>query len=53
MEKNEKNKIGNCRPVSILNGMSKIYERFIHNSLSAYAETILSNFIPPYKKLYS
>ena len=30
--------------------MSKIYERCIHNSLSSYAETILSNFISVYKK---
>ena len=33
--------------------MSKIYERCIHNSLSSYAETILSNFISAYKKSYS
>ena len=32
--------------------MSKIYERFIHNSLSCYAETI-SNFVSPYRKSYS
>ena len=30
--------------------MSKTYERFIHNSLSSYVETILSSFIPAYKK---
>ena len=51
-KKNEKNKIGNYRPVGILNGMSKIYERFIHNSLSSYAETI-SNFVSAYRKSYS
>ena len=33
--------------------MSKIYERRIHNSLSSYAEIILSNFISVYKKSYS
>ena len=33
--------------------MSKIYGRCIHNSLSSYAETILSNFISAYKKSYS
>ena len=33
--------------------MSKIYERCIHNSLSSNAETILSNFLPAYKKSYS
>ena len=40
-KKNERRKIENYRPVSILNGMSKMYERCIHNSLSSYAETIL------------
>ena len=33
--------------------MSKIYERFFHNSLSSYAETILSNFVSAYRKSYS
>ena len=33
--------------------MSKIYERCIHNSLSSYAETKLSNSISPYNKSYS
>ena len=32
--------------------MSKIYERCIHNSLSFYAETILSSFVSAYKKSY-
>ena len=49
-KKNERRKIENYRPVSILNGMSKMYERCIHNSLSSYAETILSSFISAYKK---
>ena len=38
--KNERNRIANYRLVSILNGMSKSYERLIHYSLSSYAETI-------------
>ena len=33
--------------------MYKIYERCIHNSLSSYAETILSYFISAYKISYS
>ena len=33
--------------------MSKINERCIHNSLSSYSQTILSNFISAYKKPYS
>ena len=52
-KKNERSKIGKYRPVSILNGVSKIYERCIHNSLFSYAETILPNLISAYKKPYS
>ena len=52
-KKNERNKVGNYKPVSILNGMLKIYERYIHNSLSSCAKTILSNFILAYRKPYS
>ena len=33
--------------------MSKIYERCIHNSLSSYVKTKLSNFLSAYKKSYS
>ena len=33
--------------------MSKIYERFFHNSLSSYTEKILSSFISAYRKSYS
>ena len=33
--------------------MSKINERCIHNSLSFYSQTILSNFISACKKPYS
>ena len=32
--------------------MSKIFETCVHNSLSSYAETTLSNFISAYKKSY-
>ena len=52
-KKNERNKIGNYSPVSILNGMSKSYEIFIHNSLSYFVETILSNFISAFRKCYN
>ena len=49
-KKNERNKTGNHRPVSILNGMPKIYERCIHNSLFLMLKL---NFISAYKKSYS
>ena len=52
-KKNERNKLENYRPVSILSGMSKIYERFIHDCLSSYAESFLSKFVSAYRKSYS
>ena len=52
-QKKKKNKIESHRAVSILNGISKIYGRFIHNSLSSYAEKILSNFVSSCRKSYS
>ena len=52
-KKNERSKIENYRPVSILSGISKIYERFIHDCLSSYAEFFLSKFISVYRKSYS
>ena len=44
MKETETSKIKNYGQVSILNGMSKIYGRCIHISLSSYAETILIKF---------
>ena len=41
----ETSKTRNNRPVSILNGMSKICGRRIHNSLSSYAETLIIDII--------
>ena len=52
-KKDDRNKIKNYRPVSIVNGFSKIYERFLLNSLSEYAENTLSEFIAAYRKTYS
>ena len=34
-KKNKRNKIGNYKLISILNGTSKIYERYIYNNLSS------------------
>ena len=50
---NDRDKIQNYRPVSILNGFSKVYERYLLNSLSNHIEKILSNFIAAYRKTYS
>ena len=52
-KKDDRDKIKNYRPVSILNGFSKIYERFLLNSLSEYVENTLSEFIAAYRKTYS
>ena len=40
-------------PVSILNSFSKIYERYMLNSLSCFVDKILPNFIEPYRKFNS
>ena len=52
-KKDDRDKIKNYRPVSLLNGFSKIYERFLHNSLSDFTENILSKFVSAYRKSYS
>ena len=36
-----------------MNGFSKVYERYLLNSLSNHIEKILSNFIAAYRKTYS
>ena len=43
----------NYRPVCILNGLSKYYERFINDSMLPIIQTFLSNFVPAYRKHYS
>ena len=45
--------VENHRPVSILNAFSKIYERYIHNSLIPLVDNFLSVFISPYRQIYS
>ena len=41
---------GNYRPVSILNGFSKAYEKFINDSTLPIIQTYLSNFVSDYRK---
>ena len=43
----------NCHPVSILNGFSKVYERFINDSMLPIIKTFLSNFVSASRKHYS
>ena len=39
--------------MSILNGFSKVYERFINDSMLPIIQTFLSNFVSSYRKHYS
>jgi len=41
------------RPVSVLVTFSKIYERYIHNKMSGFVESILSDKMSAYRKGYS
>ena len=43
----------NYHPVSILNGFSKVYERFINDSMLLIIKTFLSNFVLASRKHYS
>ena len=52
-KKDDRGKIKNYRPVSLLNGFSKIYERFLHDSLSNFTGKVLSKFVSAYRKSYS
>ena len=52
-KKDDRTKIKNYRPVSLLNIFSKIYERFLHENLTDYVDSFLSKFIPPYRNFYS
>ena len=46
----DRTKIKNYRPISVLNIFSKTYERFLHENLTNYLDTFLSNFISAYCK---
>ena len=52
-KKDDGEKIKNYRPVNLLNGFSKIYERFLHDSLSNFTDKLLSEFVSAYRKSYS
>ena len=45
-------KLMNYRPVSLLNGFSKIYERFLHDSLSNFTDKVLLKFVSDYRKSF-
>ena len=52
-KKNDRDEVQNYEPVSILNGFSRVNERYLLNSLSNDIEKILSNFIVANRKTYS
>ena len=47
----DKTEIKNYKPVSLF--FTKVYERFLHENLTNYVDTILSKFILGYRKHYS
>ena len=52
-EKDEGTTLKNYRLVGLLNIYSKIYERFIHENLTLFVKSFLSQFISAYRKTYS
>ena len=51
--KKSRNVIENYRSVSLLNAFSKVYEEYIHNSITPFVNNFLSIFISAYRKSYS
>ena len=49
----DRTKIKNYQPVSLLNMFSKLCERFLHENLTNYVNTFLSKSISAYRKSYS
>ena len=52
-KKDDRDQIKSYRPVSLLNGFSKVCERFLHDTLSKFTDQIFSKFTSPYRKFYS
>ena len=52
-KKKERQKVENYRPVTILSGFSKVYERFLLESFKPFVNSFLSEFIAAYIKNYS
>ena len=52
-KKDERTKVKNYQPVSLLNIFSKIHERFVYENLTPFVNTSLSEFISAYRKTYS
>ena len=52
-KKNEREKIENCRPVSILNCFSKAYEKFLLEKFKPFIDSFLSEYMAAYRENYS
>ena len=52
-KKDERTKVKNHWPVTLLNIFSKIHMRFIHENLTPFVKSFLSEFISAYRKTYS
>ena len=52
-KKKSRNELENYRPILLLNVFSKIYERYIYNSIKPFVNNLLSIFISAYRKSYS
>ena len=52
-KKNKREKIKNYRPVSVLSSFSKIYEKFLQESITPFVDEFLSEFISAYREAYS
>ena len=52
-QSDDKNKVSNFRPVSVLNTFSKIYESVIKNQLISVLNNIFSLYLTTYREYYS
>ena len=52
-QSDDKNKVWNTRPVSVLNAFSKIYEYFIKHQLKSVLNNIFSPYLAAYGESYS
>ena len=52
-QSDDKNKVSNFRPVSVLNTFSKIYESVIKNQLISVLNNIFSPYLAAYRESYS
>ena len=52
-QSDDKNKVSNFRPVSVLNTFSKIYESVIKNQLNSVLNNIFSPYLAAYRESYN